>query len=46
MAYQVSGLDENRELWVIRAESKATAEHIAGLFLEKGYTHVVTKQVP
>ena len=46
MAYQISGLDQERNLWVVRAESKATAEHLAAIFRKEGYTNVSIKDAP
>jgi hypothetical protein len=46
MAYQISGLDQEKALWMVRAESKATAEHIATMFRKEGYEKVTVKELP
>ena len=48
MTYQISGVEQNKDntLWVVTAQSKATAEHIAVLFKKEGYANVLVKELP
>ena len=44
MTYQVSGMEDTKQ-WVVRTEDKAAADHIAKIFVEKGYKDVATQEV-
>jgi hypothetical protein len=44
MAYQVSGMEDTKQ-WVVRTDDKAAADHIAKIFVEKGYKDVATEEV-
>ncbi|WP_202988331.1 hypothetical protein [Sphingopyxis terrae] len=46
MAYQISGLDEDNQLWIVKSDSKATAEHLAEMFRKEGYSNVAVKELP
>ena len=42
----VSGTDANGDVWVVHADKKETADHIADLFRKEGYKNVTVTQVP
>jgi len=43
LQYQISGLGHN-QLWIIYANDRTTAEHMAALFRKEGYTEVKIKE--
>jgi hypothetical protein len=45
MAYRVSGMEDTKQ-WVVRTDDKTAADHIAKIFVEKGYKDVATEEVP
>ena len=45
MAYRVSGMEDVKQ-WVVRTDDKDAAEHIAKIFVERGYKDVATQEIP
>jgi hypothetical protein len=42
----VSGTDQNGDVWVVRADNEDTADHIAQMFRDAGYTDVSVEELP
>lgn len=45
MPYRVRGM-ENRQMWIVYATNRVTAELIAGLFRKEGYEGVEIQEMP
>ena len=45
MAYRVSGMEDTKQ-WVVRTDDKAAADHIAKIFVERGYKDVASEEIP
>ena len=45
MAYRVSGMEDVKQ-WVVRTDDKDAADHIAKIFVERGYKDVATDEIP
>jgi hypothetical protein len=47
MRFQISGLAGDGQLWIVYANNRATAEHMAAIFRKEGYSKVtINEQEP